>query len=527
MPRTPKQKLHKFCKFRNMLTANKNLHLNQFDHHEVDLASRFPKNCTSNEEGGLGPEDLDGLQLQVETRLSNVVVRKRQIKEEMNILTNTKLEKYRGMKNNQGYVSDNNKELHTFETRSINSRPDFEYPQRPNDHIKNVPVTKKPINPSKTASLSPTRMFSVVCDLPAGGIENLFYSLNSWNSVVENTESEMTNVKKVTSKKSDAYLKKTLKNTSCGKKRRKRNLSRITGSITENVVHVEKTSPPILQPENLSSEGMYSTRINQFVPNSSLNLQNQMRSGWKTSRKTAVIKRKKSGSVRKRKVAVCTTLQPYKEFTKLEAVEVEEEGLTKHSQLTGPLRTTQSIDGRGGKMREKNLSRTTGSFTEKVVHDEITFPPSLAPENLFSYEKAVEASAGRKETNVCREPSGQSSSLCSMNLQLSSRETSAKGNNIGATAVKRKISASQTSMEEKEATKRDAQEVMTNGAYADPFCMMDPKRLQFALEEKEEAIACIEEKIRQIVKLKENVQEKEKDCLDEMRLAEEMIHFSE
>jgi len=250
VPWTPKKKLHKFCKFRNMLTTNRNLHLNQFDHHEVDLASRLLKvlNCTS-DEGGLGVENLDGLQLQVETLLSNVVVRKRHIKEEMNILTNTNLDKYRGMKNNQGYVSDNNKELHTFETRSINSRPDSEYPQRPNDRIKNFPVTKKPINPSKTSSSSPTHIFEVVCDLPVGGIESLFYSSNSRNSVVENTE--LTNDKQATPKKPNAYLKKTMKNTSCGKKRRKRNLSRITGSITENVVHFEKTSPPILHPENL------------------------------------------------------------------------------------------------------------------------------------------------------------------------------------------------------------------------------------------------------------------------------------
>merc|ERR1711872_1103269 len=97
---------------------------------------------------------------------------------------------------------------------------------------------------------------------------------------------------------------------------------------------------------------------------------------------------------------------------------------------------------------------------------------------------------------------------------------------MGDTADKRKFSASQTSEEEQEATKRDARErVMTIGGYSDPFCMMDPKRLQVALEEKEEAIACIKEKIRQIVKSKENVQEKEKDCLDEMRLVEEMIHF--
>jgi len=309
MPRTPKQNRHKFCKFRNKLTANRNLHLNQFDHHEVDLASRFLKvlNCTSDEEGGFGLEGLDGLQLQVETLLSNVVVRKRHIKEEMNILNNTNLDKYRGMKKNQGYVADNNKELHT-----------------------------------------------------------------------------------------------------------------------------------------------------------------------------------------------------------------------------GPLKTTQNNDGRGKKRKKKNLSRTTGSFTIKVVHGEITFPPSFAPENLFSHDIAVEASAGREETNVCREPRSQSSSLCSMNLQLSSRETSTKGNILGDTADKRKFSASQTSEEEKEATKRDARErVMTIGGYSDPFCIMDPKRLQLALEEKEEAIACIKEKIRQIVKSKENVQEKEKDCLDEMRLVEEMIHFCE
>ena len=72
------------------------LDFKQFDHLEPPGAPRFfnvLKRPTGEGEG-LGLEDLDGLQLELEAMLSNVVVRKRHLKEELDILQN--LDKYRG-----------------------------------------------------------------------------------------------------------------------------------------------------------------------------------------------------------------------------------------------------------------------------------------------------------------------------------------------------------------------------------------------------------------------------------------------
>lgn len=71
------------------------LDFKQFDHLEAHSAPRF-FNVLKRPSGdeSLGLEDLDGLQLELEALLSNVVVRKRHIKEELDILTN--LDKYRG-----------------------------------------------------------------------------------------------------------------------------------------------------------------------------------------------------------------------------------------------------------------------------------------------------------------------------------------------------------------------------------------------------------------------------------------------
>ena len=71
------------------------LDFKQFDHLEAHSAPRFFNvlKRPSGEES-LGLEDLDGLQLELEALLSNVVVRKRHIKEELDILNN--LDKYRG-----------------------------------------------------------------------------------------------------------------------------------------------------------------------------------------------------------------------------------------------------------------------------------------------------------------------------------------------------------------------------------------------------------------------------------------------
>ena len=72
------------------------LDFKQFDHLEAPSAPRF-FNVLKRPQGegeGLGLEDLDGLQLELEAMLSSVVVRKRHLKEELDILTN--LDKYRG-----------------------------------------------------------------------------------------------------------------------------------------------------------------------------------------------------------------------------------------------------------------------------------------------------------------------------------------------------------------------------------------------------------------------------------------------
>ena len=80
----------------NMELKDCPLDFKQFDHLEAHSAPRFfnvLKRPTGEGEG-LGLEDLDGLQLELEAMLSNVVVRKRPVKEEMDILSN--LDKYRG-----------------------------------------------------------------------------------------------------------------------------------------------------------------------------------------------------------------------------------------------------------------------------------------------------------------------------------------------------------------------------------------------------------------------------------------------
>jgi len=148
---------------------------------------------------------------------------------------------------------------------------------------------------------------------------------------------QMTNdraAKKAKSEKPNAYLKKTMKNTWEKKK---------TGGRTEDVVHVEIPTPPILHREKFPdlfvqdatcSDGMNSGCSKQIVKNSSQNLQNQMLSEGKQQSSRG---RKVST---KRKVGVSTILQPYEEFSKLEAAGQEEEVLTKLSQFKGPLKTT-------------------------------------------------------------------------------------------------------------------------------------------------------------------------------------------
>ena len=82
-----------------------------------------------------------------------------------------------------------------------------------------------------------------------------------------------------------------------------------------------------------SSDGMNSASNKQFIKNSSQNLQNQMLSEGKQQSSRG---RKVST---KRKVGVSTILQPYEEFSKLEAAGQEEEVLTKLSHFKGPLKT--------------------------------------------------------------------------------------------------------------------------------------------------------------------------------------------
>ena len=83
-------------KAENMDVKDCPLDFKQFDSLEATSAPRFFNvlKRPTGEGDGLGLEDLDGLQLELEAMLSNVVVRKRHLKEEMDILSN--LDKYRG-----------------------------------------------------------------------------------------------------------------------------------------------------------------------------------------------------------------------------------------------------------------------------------------------------------------------------------------------------------------------------------------------------------------------------------------------
>jgi len=147
------------------------LDFRQFDPLENHSAPRFfnvLKRPTGEGEG-LGLEDLDGLQLELEALLSNVVLRKRHFKEELDIVQN--LDKYRGKKKgpgspgskkNGGKDGNSLKKMKLnsgkpFETKSAKPKPDFDPLE--NEQIKPPSETSKPITPKNE---TPNRFWAFV-----------------------------------------------------------------------------------------------------------------------------------------------------------------------------------------------------------------------------------------------------------------------------------------------------------------------------------------------------------------------------
>eukprot|EP00092_Neocalanus_flemingeri_P002430 GFUD01002599.1.p1 GENE.GFUD01002599.1~~GFUD01002599.1.p1 ORF type:complete len:439 (-),score=161.22 GFUD01002599.1:96-1412(-) len=159
-------------KAENMDLKDCPLDFKQFDPLEGTSAPRFYNVLKRpiGEGDALGLEDLDGLQLELEAMLSNVVVRKRHLKEELDILSN--LDKYRG-KNRKGPGSPGSKKSggkdgssykkmklnsgKPFETKSAKPKPDFDPLE--NEQIKPLVETNKPITPKNE---TPNRFWAFV-----------------------------------------------------------------------------------------------------------------------------------------------------------------------------------------------------------------------------------------------------------------------------------------------------------------------------------------------------------------------------
>jgi len=167
----------------------------------------------------------------------------------------------------------------------------------------------------------------------------------------------------------------------------------------------------------------------------------------------------------------------------------------------------------GNKRRRKKLSRTTGRVIEEVVHGEfvtpVVHPGSFTTCNVTN-EVRIE-DPGENGNQTVR----NSSSCCKLkDLQLFETED----------ATERKSSATIAKGNDLYYVKaNDIDDKIGKEIYS--YSMENIKELQIALEEKEEIVRSKKEEIQKIVDRKKIIEEKEKDCMEEMREVQEIIHY--
>merc|ERR1712025_705497 len=172
----------------------------------------------------------------------------------------------------------------------------------------------------------------------------------------------------------------------------------------------------------------------------------------------------------------------------------------------------------GNKRRRKKLSRTTGRVIEEVVHGEfvtpVVHPGSLTTCNVTN-EVRIEDPGNQTVRN--------SSSCCKLkDLHLFETED--------ATEMKTPATIAKGNGLYNDVKANDIDDLVAGesdkiGKKIDSYSMENIKELQIALEEKEEVVRFKKEEIQKIVERKKIIEENEKDCMEEIREVQEIIHY--
>jgi len=175
----------------------------------------------------------------------------------------------------------------------------------------------------------------------------------------------------------------------------------------------------------------------------------------------------------------------------------------------------------GNKRRSKKLSRTTGRVIEEVVHGEFAIPV-VYPGNFTSCNVPNE---------VCIEDPGESghqtvrnsSSCCKLkDLQVFGTEDATEKKTPSIIAKRNGLDFVEANdFDDLVAGERDKIEKKID-SYSSVESIME---LRIALKEKDEVVLSKKEEIQRIVNRKKIIEEKEKDCMEEMREVQEMIQY--